>query len=153
MNSSSVKSEATLRTHGPMVLGELRKHVESTNVSALLLAGYNRGRFVKLGGEQQRKTLWGVPGQKAASVSATPPAGAAPGAKFIGEILKGVPIPPSARSNGALRTRMEQMAAGDCFQTEYSKEAVRDMGHKLGFNVVTRRDPKNEKVIGVWRVE
>lgn len=63
------KVKKAFQEHGPMTLGDLRKHVKIEKLAVLLSNGLSRGAFERIAGKRPN-IIYGLPGQKA-------PAGAA----------------------------------------------------------------------------
>ena len=160
--STSDKILAAFRAHGPMPVPELRRHVKVENLSTLILNLRIEGKVKRLGGSP-RRSVWGLPGQKAGAASATPSPAPAPaiapaalpstsaGAKFIGEIKSGIPIPAKHQVNSALRKQLERLKVGDSFETSYTNKAVNYQASCLGITTICRTIAKGR--IGVWRTK
>ena len=70
--------------------------------------------------------------------------------RLVGEIERGIKLPPSRRSNPELRARLHQMNVGDSFITTYGTGSVHMMAKRLGIKCETRSYAGGK--IRVWRV-
>jgi|CXWL01.1.fsa_nt_gi hypothetical protein len=98
----------------------------------------------------------GAPAAAPAPSPAAPrvPAAAGEALPRLGQIEKGVPIPPSKRpQKGELRKLIAELDVGDSFETDYSRAACKEHADACGFVITTRpaETETNPKRIRVWR--